>query len=115
MPGPGPDSRTMTFEAIPNGFKHTSKSIGQFGNIDVVEYTAKYDGKDYPMSALTPLDTVYLKRVDANTVVRIGKADKKEVETTTFKLSPDGKVLTMTVKGSVRGTDYSSVQVYNRE
>jgi hypothetical protein len=114
-PGPVPDQRTMTFEAVPNGFKHTIKITGAFGNIDEVVYTAKYDGKDYPMSPLTPLDTVSLKRIDANTVQRTGKADGKEAETTTLKVSADGKILTMTVKGSVRGNDYSSVQVYNRE
>lgn len=114
-PGPAPDSRTMTFESLPNGFKHTMRSTTAFGGDSIVVYTAKYDGKDYPMDPLTPLDTVSLKRIDANTVERIGKAQKKEVETTTLKVSPDGKTLTMTVKGSDRGNDYSSIQVYSRE
>ncbi len=114
-PGPVPDERSMTFEPVENGFKHTTKSAGAFGSVDEIVYTAKYDGKEYPASPLTPLDTVSLKRIDANTVERIGKADGKPVETATFKLSPDGKVLTLTVKGSTRGVDYSSVQVYNRQ
>lgn len=115
MPGPVPDERTMTFEAVPNGFKNTMKTTGAFGNVDEVVYEAKYDGKEYPASPLTPLDTVSLKRIDANTVERIGKAGGKEVETTMFKLSPDAKVLTMTVKGETRGLNYSSLQIYTRE
>lgn len=114
-PGPVPDERTMTFEAVPDGFKHTTKTTSAFGGDESVIYTAKYDGKDYPMDPLTPLDTVSLKRIDANTVERIGKAQHKEVETTTLKVSPDGKTLTMTVKGSDRGRPYSSVQVYTRQ
>lgn len=113
-PGPVPDERSMVFEIVPNGFKNTMKSTGAFGNTDDVVFTAKYDGKDYPASPLTPLDTVSLKRIDANTVERIGKAGGKEVETTMYKVSPDGKVLTMTVKGESHGAPYSSVQVYNR-
>lgn len=114
-PGPPPDERVMTFEAVPDGFKHSVKSTTGFGGDETVAYTAKYDGKDYKMDPLTPLDTVSLKRIDANTAERIGKANNKEVETTTFKVSPDGKTLTMTVKGSDRGNDYNSVQVYTRQ
>lgn len=115
MPGPVPDERIMTFEAIPNGFKNSMKTTGAFGNVDDVVYEAKYDGKDYPASPLTPLDTVSLKRINANTVERIGKAQGKEVETTMFKLSSDGKILTLTVKGETHGAPYSSVQIYSRE
>jgi hypothetical protein len=83
-PGPVPDQRIMTFEAVPNGFKHFMTTTSAFGGDTDVVYTAKYDGKDYPMDPLTPLDTVSLKRIDANTVERIGKAQHKEVETTTL-------------------------------
>lgn len=114
-PGPVPDQRIMTFEAIPNGFKNSMITTSAFGGDTDVVYTAKFDGRDYPMDPITPLDTVSLKRIDADTVERIGKAQHKEVETTTLKVSPDGKTLTMTVKGSDRGNPYSSVQVYNRE
>jgi len=114
-PGPVPDERTMTFEPVENGFKNTTKSAGAFGSVDDIVYTVKYDGKDYPASPLTPLDTVSLKRIDAHTIERIGKAGGKEVEITMFKLSPGDKVLTLTVKGSTRGLNYSSVQVYNRQ
>jgi hypothetical protein len=102
-PGPVPDQRIMTFEAVPNGFKHSMKTTSAFGGDTDVVYTAKYDGKDYPMDPLTPLDTVSLKRIDANTVERTGKAQHKEVETTTLEVSPDGNTLTMTVNGSDRG------------
>ena len=114
-PGPAPaGTRTMTFVAVDNGFKHTTKTTGGFLD-NSLEYTAKYDGKDYPMDPESPMDTVSLKRIDANTVERTGKIRGKAVETMTMKVSPDGKTLTVTTKGSIQGEDYSSVQVFFRQ
>jgi hypothetical protein len=113
-PGPPPvGTRTMTFSAVENGFKHSTKTIGGFQDVNI-EYTAKYDGKDYAMDPESPLEAVSLKRIDANTVERTGKIRGKAVETMTIKVSPDGKTLTVTTKGSYQGQDYSSVQVFFR-
>lgn len=117
-PGPPPDgARTMTFVATDNGFTHTTRTKTQNnGAFDIViEYTAKYDGKDYKMDPESPLDTVSLKRIDANTVERTGKVRGMAAETMTLKVSPDGKTLTVTTQGSVRGNDYYSVQVFDRQ
>jgi hypothetical protein len=114
-PGPAPaGARTMIFTAVDNGFTHTTKTLG--GRLTTtIEYTAKYDGKDYKMDPESPLDTVSLKRIDANTVERSGKTRGKVVETSTMKVSPDGKTLTVTTKGSFQGEDYSSVQILDRQ
>jgi len=61
------------------------------------------------------LDTVALKRVDANTVERTGKVKGQVAETVTMKISGAGKILTMTTKGSIDGVDYSSTQVYAKQ
>ncbi len=117
-PGPPPDgARTMIFESMDNGFKHTMRTKTENdGAFDVVlEYTAKYDGKDYKMDPESPLDTVSLKRIDANTVKRTGKTHGKVVETMTMKVSADGKTLTVTTMGNFQGDDYSSVQVFDRQ
>lgn len=114
-PGPAPaGSRIMIFAAVDNGFKHTIKTEGGFLNSSL-EYTAKYDGKDYPMDPESPLEMVSLKRIDANTVERSGKIRGKVVETATMKVSPDGKTLTITTKGSFQNNDYGSVQVLIRQ
>jgi len=90
-PGPPPPgTRTMIFAAADNGIKHK-------------------------MDPESPLDTVSLKRIDANTIERSGKIRGKVVETCTMKVSPDGKTLTVTTMGSIQGNDYSSVQVYFRQ
>ena len=109
VPGPAPASRTTTFAVADGGIKHSTKT----GN-NLIEYTAKFDGKDYPIEG-TGLDTVVLKRVDDNTIERIGKVRGAQTETATMKVSSDGKTLTLTSKGAYQGTNYSSTQVYTRQ
>lgn len=117
-PGPPPDgARTMVFAPVENGFKHTTRTKTQNnGAFDIViEYTAKYDGKDYPMDPEATVDQVSLKRIDANTVERTGKVRGKVAETMTLKVSRDGKTLTVTTMGTYQGNDYNSVQVFDRQ
>ena len=70
----------------------------------LVEYTARFDGNDYPISN-SILSTVSLKRVDDQTVERTGKVRGQVVETETRTVSNNGKVLTVTTKGNIDGTD----------
>ncbi len=114
-PGPGPDERNMVIETTKDGgFHHTVFTPTVFAGVNFIEYTAKFDGKDYDING-SGLDTVSLKRVDENTIERIGKQGGKQAETCTLKLSADQKVLTMTTKGAFNGNSYSSVQVYVKE
>jgi hypothetical protein len=115
VPGPGPEDRTMTFQEKEGGLRHLTKTPNLFlSSTDDIDYTAKFDGKDYPIVG-TGLDTVSLKRVDSHTIERTGKVRGKVTENCTMKVSPDGKLLTITIKGSYNGTDYSSVQVLHRQ
>lgn len=113
-PGPGPSERTMTLEMKNDSLHHLTDTYGGNGGLSTIEYTAKFDGADYPIEG-TAIDTVSLKHLDANTIERIGKVRGKPAETCTMKVSSDGKTLTMIVKGSYYGTSYGSTQVYNRE
>jgi hypothetical protein len=113
-PGPGPTDRKMIFEMKPNGLHHLTDTTGNNGGVSTIDYTAKFDGADYPIDG-TAIDTVALKRTDANTIERSGKVRGMPAETCSMKVSSDGKTLTMTTKGSYRGTNYSSTQVYKRQ
>jgi hypothetical protein len=84
------------------------------GNTVQIDYVAKYDSKDVPIEG-SQLDTVALKRVNANTVERSGKIKGQVAETVTMVVSNGGKTLTITTKGSIDGTDYSSTQVYEKQ
>ncbi|MDQ6705604.1 MAG: hypothetical protein M3Z85_06535, partial [Acidobacteriota bacterium] len=49
-PGPAPKSATITYEETADGIKRTAESIDAEGKKTSFEYTAKFDGKDYPVS-----------------------------------------------------------------
>src|SRR5512147_1287798 len=95
-PGPPPKSLTVKFEAAGDGIKSTADTIADDGSSTHTEYTAKYDGKDYPLKGMKDADTVSLKQVDASTTVRTDKKAGKVVRTYTRKLSADGKTMTVT-------------------
>lgn len=109
--------RTMVFSAVDNGMTCKMTTLTERGNGRVTTestYTAHYDGKDVPIDN-SPLDTVVLKRIDANNYERIGKVRGKDAETATMKISADGKTLTIATTGSNSGTDYTSNQIFNRK
>lgn len=106
--------RTATFEAAPEGFKHIQLTLLANGSTSRVEYTVKFDGKDHPITG-SALDSVAVKRINANTVERSGKVAGKIVETATRTVSADGKTLTILTKGNLDGTEYSSTQVYEKQ
>jgi hypothetical protein len=107
-------NRSMSFEAKDGGVTFNQKTVQGNGSTTEINFTAKYDSNDVPIEG-SQLDTVALKRVDANTVERTGKVKGQVAENVTMKISGGGKTLTMTTKGSIDGVDYSSTQVYQRQ
>lgn len=114
MPDNNLQSRTVEFTAKDGGVAFVQKTVTERGNTVQSDYSAKYDSQDVPISG-SQLDTVALKRIDANTFERSGKIKGKVVETVTMKLSNGGKTLTMATKGSIEGDDYSSTQIYEKQ
>ena len=78
-----------------------------------VEYTAKPDGRDGAAKG-GAIETFAVKRIDPMTIERTGKIKGQVVETGTWKLSPDGKTITITTQGEVEGQKYSNLQVFER-
>jgi hypothetical protein len=107
-------NRSMSFEAKDGGVSFNQKTVQGNGSTTEINFTAKIDGKDVPIEG-SQLDTVALKRVDANTVERAGKIKGQVVENVTMKVSNGDKTLTMVTKGSIDGVDYSSTQVYQKQ
>ena len=115
-PGPPPKSITVTFEAAGEGIKVTADSVGADDKATHTTYTGNYDGKDYPITGPEGADTVSLKRIDARTTERTDKKGGKVVMTFTRKVSTDGKMLTVTVKGTnAKGQPVNDVVVFARQ
>jgi hypothetical protein len=80
-----------------------------------VTQSLQFDGKDYPGSGpnVPPGYASSGHRIDDHTVERIDKINGKILYTQQVELSPDGKILTMTVH--IPGRDKPNVMVFNRE
>src|SRR5260370_24620550 len=66
-PGPAPKSATITYEETADGIKRTGENVDAEGKTTSFTYTAKYDGKEYPVSGSDDFDTIVLKRINDNT------------------------------------------------
>jgi len=115
-PGPAAKSITLTVEADENGVKSSSEGIGGDGNPVHVQYDAKFDGKDYPITGAPNADTISVKRIDANTIQSTAKKGGEVTMTVTSKVSKDGKTRTSTFKGKdAQGHDVNNVVVYDKQ
>ncbi len=101
-PGPAPKSATRTIEARGNGTRQRTEGIDATGSRVAYEYTANYDGKDYPTTGTgipNEADTIALRRIDDLTIDATLKRAGTVVQTTRSVLSKDGRVLTYTSRG----------------
>ena len=117
-PGPAPKSSTVTITAADQGVKVSTKGVGADGKPTGTQYTAKFDGKDYPVKLTGPqdYDMVAFKRIDASTVEGTRKKAGKVVQTYTRVVSPDGKTMTITTAGTnAKGEKINNVAVYDKQ
>jgi hypothetical protein len=114
VPGPAPQSQTRTWDdkgmVMVNGVNAAGKSTS-YG------YTVTGDGKEYPTMGAIPntADKLTSKKIDANTVeVNFTKAGK-HVETANFKVSADGKTLTIHAKGATDAGPFDNLQIWEKQ
>jgi hypothetical protein len=98
-----PKSRMQTISSQDGGIRnHTEGVAGDGSSIDF-SYSAKYDGKDNPITgsgAPNGADSVAVKRIDASTTESTFKKGGKVVTTAHVSISKDGKVMTAMAKGT---------------
>ena len=115
-PGPAPKSITVKIVSDADNMKLTSDGIDAAGKPTHVEYTAKFDGKDYPITGIPNADTIALERLDASTIRSTTKKGDQVVMTVTSAISKDGKTRTATFKGkNAEGLDVNNVVVYDKQ
>ena len=66
-------------------------------------YTAKLDGKDYPVKGEYYYNSVSLKRVDDRTIEATYKRDGKVVGVSKMTISPDERKMTIVAKDTLTG------------
>ncbi len=114
----GPATAGMTIvEAVGDGIKMTVELVGADGKKSNWAFTAKYDGKDVPISGDSPYgDTSSLTRVDARTTQINSKYQGKPTTVHTIVVSADGKTRTSTVKGTDKtGKPVDGMSFYEKQ
>ena len=115
-PGPGPKNQTAVYAAVAGGLRVTATGIDGEGKPIKTQFTANFDGKDYPVTGSADYDAVALKRVDLHTIQFTRKKVGKVAQTGTIVVSMDGKTRTVTVDGTnARGEQVHSVSVYDKK
>ena len=99
-PGPGPKGQMRIYAHSGDTEKLTARGVGSDGKPTLVQYTARYDGKDYPITGSAGGDYISLRRIDALTTESTEKRDGKTTIVATRTVSPDGKTLTVVHKGT---------------
>jgi hypothetical protein len=107
---------TVVYEAAGDSVKVTVDGVGADGKPSHSEWTGKFDGKDYPVTGDSTIDTRSYKKVDDHTLTMINNKDGKPTITGRIKVSADGK--TRTVNTSVtnaKGEKVNSTAVYDKQ
>jgi hypothetical protein len=114
-PGPAPKSESRTYVMAGQEIKATSKGVDGDGKATAGEWTIVYDGKDRAMTGDPDADLLSLKRVDAFTTEFTEKKAGQVVITGTRTISRDGKVMTITTKGTnAKGQTIDNVLVFEK-
>jgi hypothetical protein len=113
-PGPAPKSQTNTYVREGDLVTMTAEGVDAKGNRISQEWSAKYDGNDYPVTGSSMFDSVALKR-EKDAVVATRKKNGKVVSTATRVISEDGKEMRVTTKGTnEKGEPFTYVMVFDR-
>ena len=107
---------TVVYEAAGDSVKVTVDGVGADGKPSHNEWTGKFDGKDYPVTGDSSVDTRSYKRVDAHTLKLTNKKGDKVIMSGTATVSADGKTRTVTTSGTdASGKKVSATAVYDKQ
>ena len=99
-PGPTPKSQVAVLTPVDGGMKVVSDRVEADGKKVHFEWTAKFDGKDYPVTGDANRDAVSVKKIDDYTIDITNKKGGKVTTTIHAVYAKDGKSRTETVTGT---------------
>ena len=110
-------SGTTKIEAAGAGVKVTVDAVAADGTTRHWTYTGNADGKDVSITGNSQYgNAVAMTRVDGRTTRQTYKNGGKVTATQTIAVSADGKIRTVTTKGTdARGQAIDSVAVYDKQ
>ena len=115
-PGPAPKSQTAKLDAVDGGMKVVADRIESEGTRTHFEWTAKFDGKDYPVKGDPGRDAVSVKKIDDYTLEITNKKAGKVTSTIRAVYARDGKSRTETTTGTnPQGQKIENVTVWAKQ
>ena len=115
-PGPGMRSLTETIASGENGLKVDANGTDSDGRPLHIEFNAKFDGQDYPVSGVPWADTVSVVRTDARTEQATQNKGGRVTITITCSVSTDQKMRTCTLQGKdEQGRQVHNLVVFDRQ
>ena len=107
---------TLKVEPSQDGLKVTYDIVGIRGGVTHMEWTGKFDGRDYPVQGVDYVLTNAYTPVDERSYQIVIKVDGAVAATARVVVSPDGKTLTTsTVEKNARGESITTTVVYDRQ
>jgi len=115
-PEMAPKSQTIRRESSDGGLKIVTDGVDAQGKPTHNEYSAKFDGKDYPWTGQVNADTISLLRIDDDYYEAIWKLKGDVTITSNTVVSKDGQTLTTTQSGKdAQGRVVLNMTVYDRQ
>jgi hypothetical protein len=107
---------SVTFKDMLGNIKTTQDGIGRDGKPIHVEWSGKFDGKDYPVTGDPNADSRSYTKVDDRTLEVTAKKNGKVTATARTAVSADGKTRTANVSGTTaNGKKFKNVAVYDKQ
>jgi len=99
-PGAVPKSQIAVISAVDGGMKVVSDRVEADGQKVHFEWTAKFDGKDYPVTGDASRDAVSVKKIDDYNIEITNKKGGKVTTSIKAVYAKDGKSRVETVTGT---------------
>jgi hypothetical protein len=118
VPGPPRKSETTIVVTGPTGMKVNVDRVNGDGSTQQFEYTSNLDNKTYPITGDGPYgaDSIAANLTAPNTIQTTLTKGGRVVASATTVVSANGKVLTITSKGTdAKGKHFTNVSVYDKQ
>lgn len=117
-----PKSVTSRIEASQDSIQVTTDGVDSQGRVTHTEYTAKFDGKDYPSTGTIggkpnpDLGTIAWRKIDDRTFESTSKLKGQVLTTSRVVIAQDGKSRTNTVSGkNAQGQTVNNTLVFEKQ
>src|SRR6185295_2500289 len=115
-PGPTPKSQVAVIDAVDGGMKVVSDRVEADGQKVHFEWTAKFDGKDYPVKGDASRDAVSVKKVDDYNLEITNKKGGKVTTSIKAVYAKNGKSRVETVTGTnAQGQKVNNVTEWTKQ